>query len=36
MRAPEVVKATAAGASNLSNDTAAPIAMAAATTQEMM
>jgi hypothetical protein len=36
MRTSDVVKATAAGSWNLSNDTAAPIAMAAATMQETM
>src|SRR5258708_1270415 len=36
MRTPEVVKATAAGSRNFSNDTAAPIAMAPAARQEMM
>jgi len=34
MRTPDVVKATAAGSWNFCSDTAAPIAMAAATTQE--
>jgi hypothetical protein len=36
MRTPDVAKATAAGSWNLFNDTAAPIAMTAATTQETM
>jgi len=36
MRAPDVAKATAAGSWNFCSDTAAPIAMVAATTQEIM